>query len=108
MNMNNIINKLLKIDAFNKTIESIEQNYKLDIENIFDCINSLTLSGKFYCRYQITDGSKIHSLKYYLLAQGYMCSDNFEYLKDANGEIVYDADGAPIKNKMWLDIWWSN
>lgn len=102
-----ITNKLLKDNAFNITIDVIEENYKFDIEEIFDNIKKNANSGKFYLRYYIlTDDIKVHSLEYYMKAMGYLCSSNYSYRKDSDGKVIYDND-VPAKDSIWLDIWWS-
>lgn len=105
-----ITNKILRDTAFSITKAVVEERYKIDIEEIFENIRNAANIGKFYIRYyfKIEDDNLIHSLEYYMKACGYTCCSNYSYVKDKNGKVIYDDDYNPIKDKIWLDIWWCN
>ena len=104
-----ISNKITKEDAHNETVSIIEKNYKDDIEWIFTSIKLHINEGKFYLRYYFSKENehKIHSLKHYFNSLNYSCNYNYDYKKDKNDKLLYDENCAPIKDKIWLDIWWN-
>lgn len=104
-----ISNKIIKKDAHNETISVIEKEHKELIEDIFVSIKNNITKGKFYLRvyFDEKDEHKIHSLKHYFNSLNYCCNDSYNYKKDENNKLLYDETGAPIKDKIWLDIWWN-
>lgn len=103
-----ISNAISKDKAYLTTIEYIEKEYKLDIEEIYDNIKKAANNGKFYLRYYLEDNdAKIHSLVHYFKNMNFSCSNNYEFKKNETGRIEHDKNGNPIKDKVWFDIWWS-
>lgn len=101
-----IQNNITKAQAYAAAIDFIEKTYKLDVEEVYDHIKKAANNGKFYCRYYISDDTKTHSLAYYFKSQGYSCNENYNYKKNENNKVIYDENNTPIKDKIWLDIFW--
>ena len=102
-----IQNSITKTQAYAAAMSFIEETYKLDVEEIYDHIKKAANNGKFYCRYYIFDDTKTHSLTYYFKNQGYSCNDNYDYKKDENNKVIRNEDGTPIKDRIWIDIFWN-
>lgn len=102
-----IQNNITRAQAYAIAMDFIENTYKFDVEEIYDHINKAANNGKFYCRYYISDDTKTHSLTYYFNNKGYSCTNNYDLKKDENNKVIYDEDGAPVKDKIWIDIFWS-
>lgn len=97
-----------KNDAYLLAMNYVEKEYASDLQEIYHNINEAASNGEFYVRVYIYDEIKSQRLAYYLRNKLFSVTDSFNYKKDENGRVVYDSDDAPIKDKFWLDIFWTS